>query len=390
MIGLSVEEIIEQILSATAVTSREDVWRKIKEKKKTAGGFLTDETAARLVALEFGVEVEQENARSAEFPIGDLVFGLNDVSVVGRVVAVYPLRIYARKNGTESRLARLVVADKTGMLRVLLWNDKADLLRDGKVIHGQIARVLHGYVREARDGQLELHLGQRGELQVNPSDAKEEDFPAAESFMEKIGKLTKKKKRASVLGSVESVSEVRVFSRNDGSEGKVLRLTLKDASGRMAVVFWNDNAESFRAVKAGERLQVIDARVKEKLDGQLELHVDNGAFVERLPALLKEFSKLNSLVSESGLVSVEGIVKTKPVKREVSTANGEKVLVTSFELEDESGRIWVSAWRENANVAEQLVVGAVVRLNDVFVRKGFGDALELTTRVSSRIEVLKE
>lgn len=387
---LSVEEIIAQILSATATASREDVWQKIREKKKAAGGFLTDETAARLVATELGVDVVQESVRSAEFPIGDLVSGLNDVSIVGRVVAVHPLRSYARKNGTESQLARLVVADKTGMLCVLLWNDKADLLRDVKVLRGQIARVLHGYVREARDGQLELHLGQRGELQVNPSDAKEEDFPIVESFMEKIGKLTKEKKRTSVLGLVESVSDVKVFSRNDGSEGKVLRLTLKDVTGRMSVVFWNDKADTYRDVHVGERLQVIDARVKEKLDGQLELHVDNGAFVERLPPLLKEFSKISSFESEGGPVSVEGIVKAKPVKREVATAKGEKVLVTAFELEDESGKIWISAWREHANVAEQLVVGAKVRLSDVFVRRGFGDTLELTTRVSTRIKILKE
>jgi len=387
---LSAEEIIERILAADASTSLEEVWRKIKEKKKVAGGFLTDETAARLVASELGVEVEQKLTHSTELPIGELVFGLNDVSVVGRVVVVFPLQGFARKNGSESRLGKLIVADKTGTLRVLLWNDKTDLVRDGKVRRGQILRILHGYVREARDGQLELHLGQRGELQVNPSDVKEAGFPAAESFMERIDKLTKKRKRASVLGSVENVSEVRVFSRSDGSEGKVLRFALKEASGRIGVVLWNENAEALRDVQVGERLQVIDARVKEKIDGQLELHVDNGAFVERLPSLAEEFSTLSSLTSEGGPISVEGIVKTKPLKREVSTAKGEKVLVASFELEDDSGRIWVSAWRKHADVAEQLAVGARVRLKNAYVRRGFGDAFELATRFSSQIEVVKE
>lgn len=387
---MSAEEIIERILAADASTSLEEVWRKIKEKKKVAGGFLTDETAARLVASELGVEVEQKLTHSTELPIGELVFGLNDVSVVGRVVVVFPLQGFARKNGSESRLGKLIVADKTGTLRVLLWNDKTDLVRDGKVRRGQILRILHGYVREARDGQLELHLGQRGELQVNPSDVKEAGFPAAESFMERIDKLTKKRKRASVLGSVENVSEVRVFSRSDGSEGKVLRFALKEASGRIGVVLWNENAEALRDVQVGERLQVIDARVKEKIDGQLELHVDNGAFVERLPSLAEEFSTLSSLTSEGGPISVEGIVKTKPLKREVSTAKGEKVLVASFELEDDSGRIWVSAWRKHADVAEQLAVGARVRLKNAYVRRGFGDAFELATRFSSQIEVVKE
>lgn len=387
---MSVEEIIEQILSSGAASSREEVWQKITGKKKAAGGFLTDETAARLVASELGVEIEQTLVHSGEIPIGELVFGLNNVSVVGRVVFVYPLQSYARKNGTESQFARLIVADKTGALRVLLWDDKASLVRDDKVRRGQIVRVLHGYVREARDGQLELHLGNRGEVQVDPQDVKEENYPAAESFLEKIGKLTKSKKKASIAGMVESVSSLKVFQREDKTEGKVLRLSLKDASGRITMVFWNSKADAFKDVQVGERLQVIDAKVKERIDGQLELHAEDRAYVERLPPLMEEFSKISSLVSEGGPVKVEGVVKTKPVKREVSTMRGEKVLVAAFELEDDSGRIWVSAWRKHADVAEQLAVGARVRLENVYVRRGFGDAFELATRVSSQIEVVKE
>jgi replication factor A1 len=381
---------IEQILSSGAASSREEVWQKIRGKKKAAGGFLTDETAARLVASELGVEVEQQDAYSMEFPIGDLVFGLNNVSVVGRVVFVYPLQGYTRKNGVESQFARLIVADKTGMLRVLLWDDKASLVRDGKVRRGQIVRVLHGYVREARDGQLELHLGNRGEFQINPQNAKEEDYPVAESFLERIGKLMKSKKKASVVGMVEDVSSLKAFQREDKTEGKVLRLTLKDASGRITVVFWNSKADAFKDLRVGERLQVIDARIKERIDGRLELHVEDRAYVERLPPFVEEFSKISGLVTEGGPITVEGVVETKPVKREVSTAKGEKVLVTSFELEDDSGRVWFSAWRRHADVAEHLAVGARVRLKNVYVRRGFGDAFELATRVSSQIEVVKE
>ena len=390
VIMLSVEGIIEQILSSGASSSREEVWRRINEKKRVAGGFLTDETAARLVASELGVDVELEDAYSMEFPIGELVLGLNNVSVVGRVVFVYPLQNYTRKNGVGGQFERLIVADKTGMLRVLLWDNKTSLMRDCNVTRGQILRVLHGYVREARDGQLELHLGNRGELQVNPEDVKESDFPAAESFLEGIGKLAKNRKKASVAGVVESVSSLKVFQREDKTEGKVLRLTLKDASGSVAVVFWNGKADAFKDLRVGERLQVLDARVKERIDGGLELHVEDRAFVERLPPVAEEFLKIGDLVNEGGPVSVEGVVRTKPVKREVSTGRGEKVLVASFELEDDSGGIWVSAWRKHAAFAEQLAVGIRVRLKNVYVRRGFGDAFELATRVSSEIEVVKE
>lgn len=385
---MSVEEIVELILSA-CVSTREEVWRKIREKQKTAGGFLTDETAARLVASELGVEVEQTLVNRGEIPIGELVLGLNNVSVVGRVVFVYPLQDYARKNGKESQFARLIVADKTGVLSVFLWDDKANLVSDDKVRRGQIVRILHGYIREARNGQLELHLGNRGEVNVNSQDAEEENYPAVESFLEKIGKLTKSKEKASVAGKVESVSSLKVFQRQDKSEGMVLRSSLKDASGRITVVFWNSKADALKDLQVGERLQIIDAKVKERNDGSLELHAENRAYVERLPPLVEDCSKIGSLVMEDEPVTVEGVVKTKPVKREVPTARSEKVMVATFELEDDSGRIWVSAWRKQADIAEQLTVGARVRLKNVYVRRGFGDAFELATRVSSHVEVMK-
>lgn len=386
---MTAEEIIERILSARSDVSREEIMEKVREKKSAAGGFLTDETAARLVALDFGVEVVQEFFHHKEIPIGELVFGLNNVSVTGRVLVAYPVQTYARKNGVDGRFGHLLVADKSGTLRVLLWNDKTELVRgEGGVKQGQVVRVLHGYVREARDGQLELHLGQRSEVQVNPQDVKEDDYPKIESFMEQIGKIAKKRRKANVIGVVLSVSQVTVFQRPDGSEGKVCRVVLKDSTGQITAVFWNDKVETLDEVQVGDRLQIIDARVKERINEQLELHVDNRAYVEKLPPVVEESVKIGGLKKESGPITVEGIVRTKPVKREVTTSKNEKVIVASFELEDESGKVWVSAWRQHAEIAEQLAVGARVRLKDVYVRKGFGDALEVSTRSSSKIEVL--
>jgi replication factor A1 len=385
---MSVEEIIECIISARTDVSREAILQKIKEKKSVAGGFLTDETAARLVASELNVDVAQELFHPKEMPIGELVLGLNNVTVIGRVLVAYPMQTFARKNGSMGRFGHLLLADETGTLRILLWNDKAGLVADDKVKQGQVVRVLHGYVREARDGQFELHLGQRSELEINPQDVKEDNYPKMESFMEKIGKITKKKKKANVMGTVMSVSQVTDFQRVDGSEGKVCRVTLRDATGQITAVFWNDRVDTLDGVQVGERLQVIDARVKEKVDGQLELHVENRTFVERLPPAVEEIVKINSLKEEGAPVVVEGFVRTTPVRREVTTSGNEKVMVASFELEDDSGKIWVSAWRKHAETAVQLAVGTRVRIKDAYVRKSFNGAPEISTRASSRIEVL--
>jgi len=387
---MSIEEIIEQILTARPDFSREEILQKIMAKKSAAGGFLTEETAARLVASELGIEITQELLHFKEIPISDLVSSLNNVTVTGRVLIAHQTQTYNRKDETEGQLARLLIADKTGTLRILLWNDKAELVRNRKLQQGQIVRVLHGYVREARDGDLELHLGQRGELQINPSDVKESNYPETSSFMTKIGKITGKQKKANVIGTVQSISQVTAFQRRDGAEGKVLRMMLEDATGQITAVFWNDQVDAVNDVQIGDRLEIMDAKVKERIDRRLELHVENRVHVVRLSPLPEEVVKIESLEKESGPITLEGVVRIKPLKKEVTTARGEKINVTAFELDDASGKIWVSAWREHAEVAEHLTVGTRIKIKNAYVRKGFGDNLEITTRASSKIEVLTQ
>jgi len=382
---MSADEIIKQILSARPDFSREEIMQKIREKNTAVGGFLTEETAARLVASELGVEIAQKRFVFKEIPIGELVSGLNDVTVTGRVLIAYHAQTYNRKDETEGQLARVLIVDKTGALRILLWNDKAELAKNGKIKQGQILRVLHGYVREARDGDLELHVGHRGEIQINPSDVKEKDYPETSTFATKIGKIVAKQKKANVTGVVRTISPVTVFQRRNGTEGKVQRVTLDDATGQITVVFWNEEIDMLNDVQVGERLEIINAKVKERIDGRLELHVENRTYVEKLPPIEEKITKIADLI-EGGPVTIEGVVKTKPMKREVSTSVGEKVAVASFELEDASGAIFVSAWRKHAETAERLSVGKRVRIKDAFVRKGFGENLEVTTRASSKIE----
>ena len=76
--------------------------------------------------------------------------------------------------------------------------------------------------------------------------------------------------------------------------------------------------------------------------------------------------------------------------RQVVTSRNEKVAVASFELRDGTGKIGVSAWRKLAEVVKDLTVGTHIRIKNAYVRKGFADQLELTSRTFTSIEILTE
>jgi replication factor A1 len=162
---MTLEEIINRILSSRSDLNSKEILEMVKKKKSEAGDFLTDETAARIAASELGVEIVKKPFR-LKIQIQDLISGLNDVTVAGQVVAVYAPKTFTRRDWTEGKLASLVVSDESGTLRVVLWDDKVELVEGGKIQREQTVRISHGYVREGLDGKPELHLGQRGSIKV--------------------------------------------------------------------------------------------------------------------------------------------------------------------------------------------------------------------------------
>jgi replication factor A1 len=283
VIKMGLMEIIERILSCRPDLTREEIIRMIKGKKDGAGEFFTDETAARIVASELGVEIVQKPLR-LQILIQDLVSGLNDVTVTGRVITIHPPRTYTRQDWTEGKLARLLIADISGTLKVILWDDKAISVETRKVGEGEIVRISHGYMRQGLDGKPELHVGSRGDIQFSPPDAVEAQYPPITQWVKKVAEITE----------------------------------------------------------------------------------------------------------EGGPITVEGTVATTPSVKEVVTSQNEKVAVASFGLRDDTGEIVFSAWRKLAKVVRSLAAGTRIKIRNAYVRKGFADQLELTSRSFTSIDVLNE
>ena len=160
----SLEEIVDRILSSRSDFNRTEIMKFIEEKKRNAGDFLTDETASRIVASELGVKIVKSFC--LKIKIQDLVSGLNDVTVTGQVRAVYPPKTFTRRDWTEGKLANLTISDESGNLRVVLWDNKVELVEKGKIQQNQKIIISHGYVRQGWNGKPELHLGERGSVTI--------------------------------------------------------------------------------------------------------------------------------------------------------------------------------------------------------------------------------
>ncbi len=381
---MTTQELIDKILAKNPAISQEQILEKLHAEKSRTGGLLGDETLLRLIAARYGVEVQQNTIQNnGTLSTSRLFAGLNDVTVAGRLMAVFPARTFeGEKSG---KFATLMLADSDGILRVVLWNEKADLVERGELKVGQAVRLLHGYTREDRYGKVELHLGGKSQIQVE-SQEKVCEYPSLDRFATKIGCLNKTSGTVHLSGTVKAVLGLTKFPRSDQSDGTVMRFTLADESGEVTVVAWNEKAQELeKSLKANTGLQLGNVKVKETPSGGIEAHVDFTSFVnvQAAPLQLTKIAKL----TDNQSVNVEGIVSAAPECKEVTTSKGETVKLVVFELKDDSGTIRVSAWRQYAEALNGLKIGDNLLLENVYVKKGFGDKMELSTRSATVVSV---
>jgi replication factor A1 len=381
---MSFDEMVERILSSCPGVSRESVLERLEAERSRAGGLISDEALLRMIAAGFGCEILGGETAVHVLLVRDLIPGLNDISVVGRIVAVFSPRAF---NGNrKGRFASLLIADESGVLRVVLWNDKAGLADSGGVKVGEIVRFRHGYTREDFGGKVEVHIGEKCIVEVNPADVNSKDYPSIGKFTTKIDELSsvQKSHKVNLAGTVKQLGSVSEFERSDSSVGKVMRFVLSDGSREVAVVVWNEKVDEIEGlVKVGAGLQVVNGKVKKAAGGGLEVHVDSATYVG--VQALSEFSPLASLEEGLSQVNVVGEVATRPMVREVKTSKQEILKLATFELKDETGRMWVSAWRNHADSVKDLSVGDRLVIKNAYVKKGFGDQLELSTRNATSI-----
>jgi ssDNA-binding replication factor A large subunit len=278
---MTYQELIAEIQRQNPLISEQQIQQRLEAERAKCGGLLGDETLLRLVAAKLGVKVQQNSFHNnGVMSIGRLIAGLNDVTVSGRLIAVFPVKTFQGEE-KSGKFATVMLADDEGILRVMLWDERVELLEKGELKANQTVRLLHGYTKEDRSGKVELHLGRKSQIQIEPPE-KASSCPAIEKFATKIGTLTLASGNVIVCGIVKAVFGKKNFARDTLSEGTVMRLSLADESGQVTVVAWNEKAGELDNLKENERLLIVNARVKEAQNSVIEVHVDSNTAVNVL------------------------------------------------------------------------------------------------------------
>ena len=195
---------------------------------------------------------------SGESTIDGLRLGLSDVNVKGKVLDAESVRTFDRDDGSEGKVANLVLGDETGRVRVTMWDGQAETVE--AVEAGESVEVVDGYTRE-RDGDLELHVGERGAIESLDEEVayEPESVPIADLEIDTT---------VDVAGVIRSSDPKRTFDRDDGSEGQVRNVRVQDDSGDIRVALWGDKADY--DIGPGDRVAFADVEIQDGWQDDLE------------------------------------------------------------------------------------------------------------------------
>jgi len=241
---------------AAAAEEQLEVGQVLRVMGRPKEGYSGLEVSANKVEPDEDAEVDVQVLDT--YQVADLSLGASDVDLVGQVLDTDSIRTFDRDDGSEGRVANLTVGDETGRVRVTLWDGKADLAEEFEA--GEVVEVGDGYVRE-RDGDLELHVGDRGTVERVDEDV--EYVPETIDIADvEIGETV------DVGGGVIETDPKRTFDRDDGSEGQVRNVRIKDDTGEIRVALWGDKAD--REIELADRVVFTDVEIQDGWQDDLE------------------------------------------------------------------------------------------------------------------------
>lgn len=379
---LNRKDIINKILASRPDLSENELQRIIQEKRDNSGDFLTEEGATYMVANELGLDLSSGQVVTTDLKIKDLIIGANDITVMGQVVAVTPIRLFKRRDNSEGSVARLLIADETGTIAVVLWDEQTKILSQKRISPNQVLKIAHGYVRAGLDGSPELNVGRRGQISVY-STYQHMTSEIQANRLTKIQELRIGDPYVNFIGAVKGFSRVSTFTRSNGLQGQVMRVRLVDETGRVNAVFWDDQVSLAKAYHKDDVIKVQGGQVRSGLGNALEVHVgklgsvklvEGSTLFEKIPS---SFTKIKDIKSGLNDIDVLGRVLSIGQIREFQRRNGQTGIVGSLFLMDESGSIRVTLWDDTTTLLSQMSVNDILLIEGANTREGVGGRPEL-------------
>lgn len=283
---LDYNKMIEIILEEKEEITFEKLRDMIEEKKRKVGaGYLTDQGALFLVAADLGVSFDKAN--KSENSIKDLFVGARDISTIGRILSIHPIRSFLKRDSNQETKNRIIIIyDKESSIKIKLWDEFVNIPEQIGITIGDLVKISKGQVKSGMDGKPIINLSGNGTIEHLP-DEKKHNIPTIEDITTTIDTLDAPKENLVISGIIKTDPRISGFTNIRGEHSKSLQFeTTNDSNSRqIRTIIWNINEENIpKSLTANQKIKLIGVKVKAGNpnygNGDLEIHGDEGTAID--------------------------------------------------------------------------------------------------------------
>lgn len=196
----------------------------------------------------------------------------------------------------------------------------------------------------------------------------------------KINDMTADKGNVIFIAKVTSIGDIREFSRDNNTMGRVVNLNLADETGSIRAALWDEAADLVKIgdIKTGQTIKV-KGYTKQGQRG-LEVNIGRGGNVENIEKEIPVNSKphkIGQITAGMSDLNVLGKVLDLGKIRAFSRKDGKTGKVTNITIGDDTGKIRVTLWDSKAE-SPGVNVGDIVEITNAYARENtFTNSAEL-------------
>ncbi|MDR2873299.1 MAG: replication protein A [Methanobrevibacter sp.] len=385
--------------------SEDEFLEKLESMKKEYENvsFMNDNDIAKMIVGTFIDEKSETISNKDEHTmdkISKLESGIQDVNVIGRLMAISTPKKFTTRNGKSGKLANLILEDDTDKIRVVLWTENIKLLKN--INEGDIVEITKADVKDGYNSALELHLQPRSSINKLEDSDDYKNFPKYEEIITPISDLVPEEKN-NVVARIIRITSTRTFDKN-GKTGKVRSFELKDKTGEVNYTLWNNDVDIIEDLdlNEGDAVKILDAEAKER-NGEISLSHWSSRIVKGdfdVPEFEEEITKIAE-AREMSSVNLLGVVIKIHDTISFERTDGSAGFVKSIEIADDTGTIKVTLWGDDTKLELNKgnilkILGAAIEFDEYSI-SGYKVNTNWNTRIikdpegdSKLIELLKE
>ncbi len=419
--NIDLEDIFQSLLKLGL--THQEIEDKIEQKVEDFQNFMSKEAILFLIAQEMGINKDNIDLQRDDYNnlvedkidydeftinISEIVEETQNITILGRIRQIFPIRDFTHKDGTPGTVGSFVVEDKTDKIKVTLWNEKVSMMSHKYFQKNEIVRIINGYSKLGLNNNLEVHLNKRSKIILSPDNINPNKVPSVVQSNDlnqssvypdyiKIENINLNYKNVNLKAYIKNIYPFKKIDKKVGNFIYLRKIIINDATKEIYVNFWEEFAKIPDEFKTGNYLVFKNLKVKfNNYFNEIDLEYNKFSSYKIEPSSPFKYLSIRFLnESDQPKKYTDYKIRGKFIKiiefKEIKKNKDIKFLLKIF-LDDGKNSINVNIWdMEAIKWMKELKLNDEIEFSNFHVNfNSFSNKKEITLSNNSNLKILND